>query len=305
MAIHTRHSDRQLRMDLALRPAELAIVRRIVGTQLHGWGLMAEADDMVTVINELLANVVNHVPGAQCALDLERKAYLLHVRVSDNCRAVPVRQQPEANRTTGRGLELVDALTHGRWKVVPPAIGEGKEIHCLFDISQAATPTPTVKGTDIVREIFRYGLIHPDRLTDIVRHTHNACDHLATGESCNHHCLAVTINAVVRSGDLLRLLDGTLTQQDCSPAAAARRITAKGTGLRLEPGPPGPPLWIEQRRRPGLSRQEQDQLHFWYLFEAPPGSQPLTDRSSWMSITDLPPSPLRDLIPTASPQRSL
>ncbi|MEU3752515.1 ATP-binding protein [Streptomyces olivoreticuli] len=303
MAIHTQHSDRQLRMSLVLRPSELAIVRRIVLTQLHAWGLESEADDVLTVVNELLSNVVSHVPGAQCNLTLERKAYLLHVRVSDASRAMPTRQQPGADRTTGRGLALVDALTHGYWKVMPPPLGgKGKEIHCLFDISRATPPVETAKGADVVREIFRYGLAHPNRLPDIIRYTCAACDHLATGEPCTQRCLSVTVGSVARSGDLVRLLNGALTRQDSSPTAAARRITAKGTGLRLEPGPTAAPLWIEQRR-PDLQDQQRqrERLHFWYLFEIPPGfPDPQRDGSSWTPVADLSPAPLRDLIPTAA-----
>ncbi|WP_338932304.1 ATP-binding protein [Streptomyces netropsis] len=305
MAIHTQHSDRKLRMDVALRPAELAIVRRIARSQLHGWGLAAEVDDVLTVVNELLTNVVDHVPGAHCTLTLERKAHLLHVRVSDNCRSMPVKQQPEATRTTGRGLALVDALTHGRWKVVLPPNGEGKEIHCLFDISQAVPPTEPVKEADIVREIFRYGLARPDQLADVIHHSCSACDHFATGESCTHHCLAVTVGSVVRSGRLVRLSEGRLTPQDDSPAAAARRIAAKGTGLRPEPVPTAPPLWIEQRG-PDVhdNRRQRGRLHYWYLFEAPHESpEPQQDPSSWTPIADLPPTPLRDLIATSAPRR--
>lgn len=304
MAIHTQHSDRRLRMDLVLRPAELAIVRRIARSQLGGWGLAAQSADVLTVVNELLANVVNHVPGARCTLTLERKAYLLHVRVSDNCRSMPVKQQPEDTRATGRGLALVDALTHGCWKVVLPPHGEGKEIHCLFDISQAGPRTEPVKGADIVREIFRYGLERPDQLADIIRHTCGACDHLATGEPCTHRCLDVTVGSVVRSGRLVRLFEGPLTRRDSSPSAAARRVAAKGTALRPEPVPTDPPLWIKHRG-PDVhdDRRQRDRLHFWYLFEAPPESPGRQrDPGSWTPIADLPPTPLRSLIPTASPR---
>ncbi|MEX2982267.1 ATP-binding protein [Streptomyces sp. C36] len=303
MAIHTQHSDRQLRMELVPRPSELAIVRRIARTHLHGWGLEAEAADVLTVVNELLTNVMNHAPGAGCKLTLTRKAYLLDLRVSNTSRAMPVKQRPGADSTTGRGLVLVDVLTHGRWKVMPPPPGgKGKEIHCLFDISRATPPTAMVKGADVVREIFCYGLAHPEHLSDVIRYTRGACNHLATGEPCTHRCLDITIGSVVRSGDQARLLHGPLTRQDGSPAAAARRIAAKGTGLWLEPGPTAPPLWIEQRR-PVLRDQQRPKarLQFWYLFEAPPGlPDPQRDGSPWTPIADLSPIPLRDLIPTTS-----
>ncbi|MEU1372420.1 ATP-binding protein [Streptomyces triculaminicus] len=309
MAIHTRHSERQLRMELAPRPSELAIVRRIARTQLLSWGLATETEDVLTVVNELLTNVIDHVPGARtrtrCTLTLAPKAYLLHVRVRDSCRAMPVKQEPAADRTSGRGLALVDSLTHGRWKVVLPPLGEGKEIHCLFDISGAAPPPRRVQASDIVREIFRYRLARSDHLPHIIRHTHAACDHLATGETCTRHCLTVTIGSVVRSGLLVRFLDGALTRQDSSPAAAACRITAEGTGLPLEPeSAAAPPLWIEERRTDGRSgRQATARLHFWYLFDAPPAYQPPPkDRATWMPLSDLPPTPLRGLIRKTSPR---
>ncbi|MEU3351160.1 hypothetical protein [Streptomyces sp. NPDC037389] len=239
---------------------------------------------------------------------MERKAYLLHVRVSDNCRAKPVRRNARAGRTTGRGLTLVDTLTHGCWKVVAPPPDQsgfkGKEIHCLFDVSQAAPPASTVGGADIVREIFRYGLARPERLAGVIRYTHATCDHLATGEPCTRRCLAVTIGSVIHSSGLVRLLSGPLTHQDGSPAAAAHRITTERTGLQLALEKPPPPLWIEQRRSGPQDGLHRDRMRFWYFFEAPPGSPELSpDRTAWMPIADILPAPLRDLIPTASPRR--
>ncbi|MEU1782415.1 ATP-binding protein [Streptomyces abikoensis] len=304
MTIHTRHADRQLTMELVLRPAELAIARRIARTQLHRWGLTAYADDVVTVVNELLTNVLDHVQDAHCTLTMERKAYFLHLRVSDNCRAKPVRRNPRTGRTTGRGLALVDALTHGCWKVVAPPPGQGqfkgKEIHCLFDVSQAAPPTPTARATDIVREIFRYGLARPEKLASVVRYTRATCDHLATGEPCTRRCLAVTIGSVLHTSGLVRLLSGPLTRQDGSPASAAYRITTERTGLQLVQQEPAAPLWIEQRRSGPHDGSHRDRMRFWYFFEAPPGSPELSpDRTTWMPITDILPTPLRDLIPAA------
>ncbi|MEV4439861.1 ATP-binding protein [Streptomyces sp. NPDC049577] len=306
MTIHTHHSDRKLHMELTLRPVDLATVRRITRSQLHGWGMATTADDILTVVNELLTNVLDHVPSKRCTLTLEHKAYLLHVRIRDDCPGMPVRQRPRASRTTGRRLALVDTLTHGGWKVVRPPDDVGKEIHCLFDVSPAALPTGTVKGGDIVREIFRYGLTHPDRLPQVVRHTRRACDHLATGESCTPWCLAISIGAVVRDGDMACVLEGTLTQEDSSPAAAARRIITRGTGLRLDAGPAtAPPLLIEPRPA-GASdcTSPRDRLHFWYLFETPPGSpKPSKSNGPWTPVTDLPPTPLQALFPTSTPGR--
>ncbi|MCC3776072.1 ATP-binding protein [Streptomyces sp. UNOB3_S3] len=309
MTIHTRHSDRRLAMELVLRPAELAIVRRIARAQLHRWGLTAYADDVVTVINELLTNVLDHVQDAHCALTMERKAYLLHVRVSDNCRAKPVRRNPRTERTTGRGLTLVDALTHGCWRVVAPPLGQsefkGKEVQCQFDVSQAIPPASTLRGADVVRELFRYGIARPERLPGVVRYTRATCDHLATGKSCTRRCLAVTIGSVLHSGGLVRLLSGPLTRQDGSPTAAAHRITTERTGLQLAQEEPTPPLWIEQRQSGPHDRLQRDRVRFWYFFEAPPGSPELSpDRTTWMPIADILPTPLRDLIPTASSRRS-
>ncbi|MBB4895554.1 anti-sigma regulatory factor (Ser/Thr protein kinase) [Streptomyces olivoverticillatus] len=308
MTIHTRHSDRQLEMELVLRPAELAIARRIARAQLHRWGLTAYADDVVTVVNELLTNVLDHVQDAHCALTMERKAYLLHVRVSDNCRAKPVRRDARTGRTTGRGLALVDALTHGCWKVVAPPPGQGvfkgKEIHCLFDVSQATPPASTIRGADIVREIFRYGLARPEKLAGVIRYTRATCDHLATGEPCTRHCLAVTIGLILHSSGLVRLLSGPLTRQDDSPAAAAHRITTERTGLRLAQERPTPPLWIEQRQSGPYDGSYRERVRFWYFFEAPSGSPELSpDRAAWMPIADIMPTPLRDLVPTASSRR--
>ncbi|MGW1196367.1 hypothetical protein ACWD4B_11020 [Streptomyces sp. NPDC002536] len=104
----------------------------------------------------------------------------------------------------------------------------------------------------------------------------------------------------------MRLLGGTLTRQDRSLAAAARRITAEGTRLRLAPTGSAPPLWIEQHR-PALrdGPWQQHRLYFWYFFEALPGSpESPRDRYSWLPIADFPLTPLRNLVPAASSRRS-
>ncbi|WP_414167762.1 ATP-binding protein [Streptoverticillium reticulum] len=306
MAIRPQRSGRQLTMDLVLRPTELAKVRRIVHSQLQDWNLAAQADDVVTVVNELLTNVVEHVPGASCKLILMHKAHLLHVRVSDDYGGMPIKQTPQADRTTGRGLALVDVLTHGCWNVVAQSPGGGKEIHCLFDISQGAPPTKTVSRAHVISEIHRYGIAHPEWLTEVIHYAPLACDHLATGERCGRRCLTVTVGSVVHSGDRVRLLDGALKRQDKSLEAAALRITVEATGLLLEPTETAMPLWIEQRR-PALrdNRPQRDRLHFWYLFEASPDSpESPRDRYSWLPIGDLPLTPLRNLVPTAPPRAS-
>ncbi|MBH1934426.1 ATP-binding protein [Streptomyces sp. AV19] len=279
--IRTQLSDRQLTLELTLTPAALHAARHAVHAQLGEWGLDGPTiDDALTVVNELLANVVTHVPDRRCTLRVERRTRALHIRVRDAHRALPVRRDPSADATTGRGLALVGALTGERWHVVPTPDG-GKEIHCLLDLPRTARAA--VDGTEIVREIFRYGLARPERLRDVVRYTHRACDHRAGGGRCTRRCLRVTVGSVVRAGGQARLLFGGLTPRDVSLTDAAIRVAAGGTGLVLGPGKP-PPLWIEQR--------SPHRLRFWYLFE----TLSAVRDAGWIPVGAIPDTSLREAI---------
>lgn len=148
MAIHADRSDQLLTMELTLGPAELWIVRRIACAQIRSWGFVGrgdrtlpEAEDVLTVVNELLTNVLDHVPDARCTLNLECQGRTVHIRVGDGSPDLPVRREPGESETAGRGLALVDALTHRRWKVAPTAVG-GKEIHCRIDVPQEPEAEP-------------------------------------------------------------------------------------------------------------------------------------------------------------------
>ncbi|GAA0400221.1 ATP-binding protein [Streptomyces luteireticuli] len=279
MAIRTAHTDRGLMLELVLQPVELRIVRHLVRTRLHDWGLHGPlVDDVLTVVNELLANVVGHTPDPRCTLRVERRTHTLHISVRDSHRALPVRRHAPTG-TTGRGLALVGALTRERWHVVPTADG-GKEVHCLLDLPRAA---PAVNGTDVVREIFRYGIARPERLADVVRLTRRACDHRSAGRRCTSRCLRVAVGSVVHAGGRVRLTQGGLSPRDASLPGAAARVAGAGTGLLLAPAA-APPLWLEQ--------QPPHRLRFWYLFEAPSA---VAD-AGWIPVGTVPATPLREAI---------
>lgn len=279
MAIRAHHTERQFTLELTLQPVELRIIRLALRARLRHWDLHGPlADDVLTVVNELLANVVDHVPDARCTLRVERRAHALHICVRDGHRALPVRRHAPTG-TTGRGLALVGALTRERWHVVPTTDG-GKEVHCLVDIPRAA---PAVRGADVVREIFRYGIARPERLADVVRFTTRACDHRATGRRCTRRCLGVSIGCVIRSGGHVRLARGVLTSRDGSIPAAAGRIAAERAGLVPQPTD-APPMWLEQR--------PPRRLRFWYLFEAPSAVRD----AGWIPVETIPAVPLREAI---------
>ncbi|MEV5506698.1 ATP-binding protein [Streptomyces orinoci] len=123
-------ADHRFALELVLGPAELSSVRHIARAQLDHWGWGA-ADDALTIVNELLTNVVDHVPGRWCSLRMRCEEATLHIQVADAWPRLPVRRPADSHSTAGRGLALIDELTGQRWRVVPGPHG-GKEIHCLL-----------------------------------------------------------------------------------------------------------------------------------------------------------------------------
>ncbi|MFI9723101.1 ATP-binding protein [Streptomyces sp. NPDC052396] len=123
-------ADHRFALELVLGPAELSSVRRIARAQLDRWG-WGPADDALTIVNELLTNVVDHVPDRWCALLMRREEATLHIYVQDASPALPVRRPVNSRSTAGRGLALIDELTRQRWQVVPTT-GGGKEVRCLL-----------------------------------------------------------------------------------------------------------------------------------------------------------------------------
>ncbi|MFC1413521.1 ATP-binding protein [Streptacidiphilus sp. N1-12] len=72
----------------------------------------AQAEDVVLVVSELVANAVRHAPGP-CALDLADEGSHLAVAVSDTSPTAPVPRTADTSTGTGGfGWNLVRTLAH-------------------------------------------------------------------------------------------------------------------------------------------------------------------------------------------------
>lgn len=102
-------------------PRSVGAARRLLLRHLGAPDLKALADTAELVVSELVTNAVRHAHGPRDRLIQTRFERLpdatLRIEVHDANAARPVREEPSADAERGRGLALVDALTHGRWGV--------------------------------------------------------------------------------------------------------------------------------------------------------------------------------------------
>ncbi|MFH9734363.1 ATP-binding protein [Streptomyces sp. NPDC017260] len=112
----SRSVDGQLDMSFDVRAEDLGTVRDIVATHLCWWRVDNDTvHRMLTVVNELLTNVLQHTPADA---DGCRMASLLLQKVPDGVTAVvrdqdpcpPVYTSPDLLAEEGRGLMLLRAL---------------------------------------------------------------------------------------------------------------------------------------------------------------------------------------------------
>jgi hypothetical protein len=121
---------------LGALPTVPRLARAFTGLVLAGWGLSRLADDCELVVSELTANVIRAAtgPDGQPRYDARGRPPVLWLRLlSDRARlrlevwdnlapelGVPIERQATATDETGRGLELVGALSlDWGWDVLP------------------------------------------------------------------------------------------------------------------------------------------------------------------------------------------
>jgi anti-sigma regulatory factor (Ser/Thr protein kinase) len=104
-----------------------ASARAHVSVVLNGWQMRHLADECQAVVSELVANAVNastaptgepvYVGGhmAIVTLRLLSDGSWVLAEVWDEAPGVPAPRRAASDAENGRGLQLVDALTRGRW----------------------------------------------------------------------------------------------------------------------------------------------------------------------------------------------
>ena len=114
-----------MRWSFAPEPTVPGNARQRLAPVLAGWGLTSDhRDDALLVINELLANAVEHA-RTPLILMVSFTGTALLVEVRDESLAEPRLQPMDPQAARGRGLQFVDALAR-RWSWT--ADGSGKTV---------------------------------------------------------------------------------------------------------------------------------------------------------------------------------
>jgi len=118
------------------RPA-VKVARANARDVAHRWGLDDLADDLESIIGELVANAVVHgraSRGSRVAVTYRLFDGSLRVEVRDWATGAPrvlrLADRDEGTAESGRGLTMVDALSR-RWGVIPRVIG--KSVWCEME----------------------------------------------------------------------------------------------------------------------------------------------------------------------------
>ncbi|MBZ9645120.1 ATP-binding protein [Streptomyces sp. PSKA30] len=99
----------------ACEPETARRARQLVSAALNTWGIGELADAGTLIVSELVGNAVRHTPCRLVRVSVRRVADdLVRIGVTDKCHALPKTDLVADGDETGRGLVLVDALSH-RW----------------------------------------------------------------------------------------------------------------------------------------------------------------------------------------------
>ena len=134
---------------LGALPTAPRLARGFIGVVLNGWGLNALIETTELIVSELTTNVVQAVtdPDGSLVYDAEGKLPLLWVRLSsDRARLMievwdtlpsilgaPAMRHPGEDEESGRGLELIEALSEDwSWEAVPG--WHGKRVWAILGV---------------------------------------------------------------------------------------------------------------------------------------------------------------------------
>lgn len=93
------------------------------------------ADAVALMVSELAANAVRH-SGTHFTVTIDRSAELIRVAVTDRGAGSPVVRTPEPIEPSGRGLQIVQALS-ADWGVVPNSDPPGKTVWFTVGVDPA------------------------------------------------------------------------------------------------------------------------------------------------------------------------
>jgi anti-sigma regulatory factor (Ser/Thr protein kinase) len=101
--------------------------RRFVRSSLVDWDRAAVVDVVELLTSEVVSNVIRHAgphgPGTEVVVDLRREAGRIRIEVPDSHPGFPAIGNGSLDKTSGRGLLLLDALADA-WGVRPERPGK-------------------------------------------------------------------------------------------------------------------------------------------------------------------------------------
>lgn len=111
---------------------EVAGLRRVMRLHLPLWGLPELIESAQLCVTELATNVINHVGvGTPAELAVSMNGTYLRIEMRDpNTRALPTLLSVDGEAEEGRGMAIVDAITH-RWGVTLRE--DGKAVWCELE----------------------------------------------------------------------------------------------------------------------------------------------------------------------------
>ena len=125
---------------LSRGPQSARAARRLTRNTLRDWGLAFLAEDAEAIVGEFVANAVTHAPTAgelsrkqaseNLGLRLVRRTGEIICAVLDPSDTAPVLKAPATVEESGRGLQMVDALSDvWGWS---PVAGRGKAVWAIL-----------------------------------------------------------------------------------------------------------------------------------------------------------------------------
>lgn len=128
---------------LSRGPQAARTARRLTRNTLRDWGLTFLAEDAETIVGEFVANALTHAAGAvselspsprqagdNLGLRLFRRTGEVICAVLDPSDSAPVLKAPASVEESGRGLQMVDALSDvWGWS---PVAGRGKAVWAIL-----------------------------------------------------------------------------------------------------------------------------------------------------------------------------
>jgi anti-sigma regulatory factor (Ser/Thr protein kinase) len=127
----------RLYAEMGAQPSAVPHARRCARQALTAWKLGDIADDIELVVSEIVTNAVRATLGMRAAapvalyLALDRRG--LYVLAWDCCPELPVLRAHADDAESGRGLELVSALSD-EWGTCACAEGGGKVTWARFEV---------------------------------------------------------------------------------------------------------------------------------------------------------------------------